>query len=170
MAPDTEAAEQSILQHWDCIATVVDKVFSHSCGTQIDIVDDGPTEAPADQSVMVAIISFVGDIEWSVFFIYPEKTATAVASSFAGFDISYDSEDMPDAIGEMANIVAGGIKLMLSQRGTRVEISLPTVISGTGLRLRILQGISSWKECFECDHGRFWTGVFLGNEKRINGE
>ena len=159
----TDEAEASLMQHWDAITTVVGSVFSTSCNTTIDIDDSGQADVTDDQTMMVAIISFAGDIEWSIFSAYPQDAATAVASRFAGFDIPHDSPDMADAIGEIANIVAGGIKMMLNERGTNVDISLPTVISSTGLETRALQGASSRTECFKCDRGRFWTGVFLGD-------
>lgn len=167
MQPTTDADEQAIIQHWDCVAKSIDRVFASSCGTEIEFCEDEEREFKADQSSVVTIISFVGDVDWSVFSVYPKETAEPLATAFAGFKISYDSMDIADALGEIANIVAGKIQIELSERGTNIEISLPTVIRGSNLELFILQGVSSWKESYDCDHGGFWAGVFAGNHSRV---
>ena len=167
MDPTICQAEEDIIRHWDCVATAVNRVFATSCGTEIEICNDDEAGAASDTCAVAAIISFVGDVEWSVFLVYPEETATAVASSFAGFEISPGHPDVADALGEVANIVAGGIKLMLRQQGVSVEMSLPTALSGRGLKLCVLEGISSWQEGYDCSHGRFWGGIFIGNSRRL---
>ena len=170
MDPTINAAEQSILKHWDCIASAVNEVFATSCGTEIELCDDDGMGMSADHSVILAIISFIGDVEWSVFFVYPEETAEAVATRFAQYEVSFDSYDMGDAVGELANVIAGKIKMILDSRGAGVEISLPTVISGDSMELLILQGISSWKECYDSQCGKFWGGIFAGNQTRLTEE
>jgi chemotaxis protein CheX len=54
--------------------------------------------------------------------------AGKVASSFAGVEIDAKHPDFADAIGELANMIAGNAKAQF--KGMKVSISLPSVITG----------------------------------------
>ena len=77
-----------------------------------------------------SVIGFSGDASGSVVLSFPSGTALKVASTFAGMEVTLDSEDFADAIGELANMVAGGAKSEFE--GLAVTISLPSVIIGEG--------------------------------------
>ena len=53
-----------------------------------------------------------------------------IASRFAGAEISAQSPDLADALGELANIVAGQAKSRMD--GLNIAISLPRVVAGAG--------------------------------------
>ena len=83
------------------------------------------TDSHSDVS---GVIGFSGDASGSVVLAFPSDTATKVASSFAGIDLALEHPDFADAIGELANMVAGGAKSKFE--GLKVNISLPNVIVG----------------------------------------
>ena len=148
------------LEPWDCVTKASVETMSATCGVTIEPSDqDGD---PAGGDMMVAIISLVGEVDWSVSLGLPRETATALAASFAGFEISFEDPDMSDAVGELANIFAGQAKSLLSRQGVKANISLPTVMSGRSLDILAQPGALTRKACFHSDAGKLWVGVSVG--------
>ena len=75
-----------------------------------------------------SVIGFSGDAAGSVVLNFSFDTASKVASAFAGTEITQDHPDFADAVGELANMVAGGAKCQFD--GLNIMISLPNVIVG----------------------------------------
>ena len=84
-------------------------------------------ESPFDVS---GIIGMSGEVVGSVVLCFPGDTAERIVAIFTGEQMSIDSDDFPDAIGELVNMVAGGAKGMFDDR--EVSISCPSVIVGEG--------------------------------------
>lgn len=87
------------------------------------IKTDGRTGADVS-----GVIGFTGDATGCVVLSFPKDVACKVASTFAGVAITLESPDLVDAIGELANMVAGNAKKDFE--GVRISISLPSVIIG----------------------------------------
>lgn len=79
------------------------------------------------------IIGLSGDVSGSVALSFPREVACAVASAFAGAPIRDTDADFADALGELANMVAGSAKTHFA--GLNVSISLPSVVMGHDLRV-----------------------------------
>lgn len=60
----------------------------------------------------------------------PKPFALRITSNMLGMDIEEISEDVSDALGEVANMLGGYVKMMLSSGGMDIQLSIPTVISG----------------------------------------
>jgi chemotaxis protein CheX len=73
------------------------------------------------------IIGLSGGAKGMVALSFPSDTALAVARAFIG-ETSVSTAKVKDAIGELANIIAGLAKKDLSR--FKIKISLPTVITG----------------------------------------
>jgi len=96
----------------------------------VDVAVDKPRvrsdgKAAADVS---AIIGFSGDATGCVVLSFPRDVACRAAGTFAGVELDADSPDLVDALGELANMVAGNAKKDFE--GVRISISLPSVIVG----------------------------------------
>ncbi len=76
------------------------------------------------------VIGLSGDVTGAVVLSFPKTVACKLASAFAGIPLDTTSEDFADAIGELANMVAGNAKKDLA--GLNVSISLPSVVIGSG--------------------------------------
>jgi chemotaxis protein CheX len=81
--------------------------------------------APSEVS---GIIGFSGDAAGCVVISFSKKVAVAAASNFAGMEIGADHPDFSDAIGELANMVAGNAKMEFTD--VNIRISLPSVVIG----------------------------------------
>lgn len=76
------------------------------------------------------IIGLSGEVQGSVVLSFEKEAACAIASKFAGTELTLESADFSDAIGELANMVAGNAKKDFT--GYEASISLPSVIVGKG--------------------------------------
>ena len=74
------------------------------------------------------VIGLSGDATGYVVLSIPKAVACRVASSLAGVEVGVDHPEFADAVGELANMVAGNAKKDL--RGLRCGISLPNVVIG----------------------------------------
>lgn len=60
----------------------------------------------------------------------PNKLALAITESFLGLELDEMNEDVQDAIGEIANMLGGNVKTILSDKGRDIQLSLPSTIFG----------------------------------------
>jgi chemotaxis protein CheX len=75
------------------------------------------------------IIGFSGEVTGSVIVSFSDAAADKLVECFAGSKIDHDSPDFADAIGELANMIAGSAKQHL---GGMASISVPNVVIGKG--------------------------------------
>ncbi|MCK4659727.1 MAG: chemotaxis protein CheX [Phycisphaerae bacterium] len=106
----------------------VKKVYSTMLSTDILISKPYVKTDTGGTSDVSAVIGLSGDVVGSVALCFPLETAVKSAGKFAGIPMSKDHEDFADALGELANMVAGSAKSQLE--GFNVSISLPNVIVG----------------------------------------
>lgn len=58
------------------------------------------------------------------------QVAMAITSTFLGMEVDEVDDDVKDAIGEMANMLAGSVKTSLAENGKDVKLSIPSCIGG----------------------------------------
>src|SRR5712692_6103898 len=87
------------------------------CGDQATCRDDGHEETPCDG--LCGIISFLGEFAWSFMLALPRQTAIDLTLAFTGFELEFESIDMSDAVGELANILGGDMNARLEALGTK---------------------------------------------------
>jgi chemotaxis protein CheX len=104
---------------------------------------------------VVGIISFMGDISWIVMLELPKESAKAMASKFCGFDIDYDSADMGDVVGELANVLAGDIVARMAKEDLKAAMSLPTIMRGQNVEPMLPSGLPLEKLHFDMAEGEF---------------
>jgi len=85
---------------------------------------------PGTRADVSGVIGFSGDASGCVVLSFPTPVACQVASAFAGVPMDEQHPDFSDAIGELANMVAGNAKKDFE--GMSISISLPSVIIGQG--------------------------------------
>jgi chemotaxis protein CheX len=84
------------------------------------------------------IIGFSGDVIGSVVVSLQMHAAKSLVAAFAGCPIEPGTPDFSDAIGELANMIAGGAKKHL---GANANITVPSVIIGPGHQIARLSGV-----------------------------
>ncbi len=102
--------------------------FQTMCSVTINVGNPELKHGDDPSSDVTSVIGFSGDAAGSVALLFNYEVASKIASNFAGTEINQDHEDFADAIGELANMVAGGAKAQFE--GLNISISLPNVILG----------------------------------------
>lgn len=107
----------------------VREVFSTMVKAEVTFQRPHIKPSPAPSYDVSGIIGLSGDLIGSIVVSFPRESAAKLASSFAGVDLDATSSEFPDAIGELANMIAGGAKRAF---GFKANISVPNVIIGSG--------------------------------------
>jgi chemotaxis protein CheX len=152
------------IPHSECAKEAVQAVFAAVNGAEPTCYAGLRTESPGQG--VVGIIAIVGDVTWSMMLGFPRDSAAAFAQKFAGFEIPFESPDMGDVVGEMANVIAGDVVARLDAKGIRAEMSLPTVTRGNDVDLLVPEGVVSAHMRFACPDGGFWLKLAAANAKR----
>lgn len=95
-------------------------------------VDDYPLTVPVHhfKCSITGMVGFAGTYSGTVSIHCPIELACKITSSMLCMECDEANEDLNDAIGEIANMLGGNIKQVLSKGGLDVRLSIPTVISG----------------------------------------
>lgn len=108
-------------------------VFKTMLDTEVKVGKPLLKQAELVTAEVSGIIGLSGEVQGSVILSFDRPVACAVASTFAGTELTPESADFTDAIGELANMVAGNAKKDF--HGYEASISLPSVIIGKGHRV-----------------------------------
>lgn len=76
------------------------------------------------------VIGLSGPAAGAVNVHFSKKIAAQIASSMLGSACDEHSTEVRETVGELTNMVAGGMRNELSNQGINFDISLPTVVSG----------------------------------------
>lgn len=113
---------------------------------------------------IVGIISFVGDLTWSIVLVLPMFSAEDMSKRFAGFDVPFESEDMGDVVGEMTNIIAGMVCGFLEKDCIKAQLSLPTVARGKDFEHLVPETFIAERLYFQNNGNDFWIKVFMAKD------
>lgn len=146
-------------QERDCVVEAVSSTLEWLAGERPEYIGEAPVERALRCEGIIGCISLVGDIEWSLVISMPQGTAVPLAAGFAGFEVPFDSPDMGDAIGEVANLIAGELKVHLDGIGIAADISLPQVFRGATIEVLQLPHVPSKLLSFSSACGPFWIAI-----------
>ncbi len=153
-------ATSAVVEHADCVQAATTEVLTGTCGLQLAAADGLGLGEP----IIMAVISLVGDVEWTVFLNMSRQTAAALATRFSGMEIAPESGDLPDAIGELANILGGTVKAQLDRRKIGVNLSLPSVLEAADVEVMVPWHLPTVKTHYKTELGVLCTGVIVGKK------
>jgi len=105
----------------------VREVFQIMLSSQLQAAN-GETSAPFQFTAMVGL---AGQLCGVLSLRCSAQSATLMVSKMLGVDLKEVDEQMWDAIGEVANMIAGNFKNKLTGVGEHCLLSVPTVITGS---------------------------------------
>lgn len=88
-------------------------------------------DALRPRSNVVGTVSFAGSESGFVIFYCTLDAANEIAGALLGLPASAINGEMPDAIGEMSNMIAGAFRTKMADAGHPWAISIPTVTVGS---------------------------------------
>ncbi|MBF0417352.1 MAG: chemotaxis protein CheX [Magnetococcales bacterium] len=125
-------------------------------GPSVSTSADEPYVPP--QADVTAVISFNGAFEGGVHVSAPFHCAVALAAAFSGETIESFNNTAKDAIGELANIIAGAVKSRICE--DMINLTPPQVIVGRDHQIGYTKPLGSTKCYFRTDNGPFFVEVF----------
>jgi chemotaxis protein CheX len=105
------------------------------------------------------VIGLSGEAQGSICLSFPKLIALKVVSTLVGTEIKIVGPEVSDAIGEIANIIAGNAKQHLTQYN--LSISLPKVVMGKDHKIASQRGVSTIIVPFDSPLGNFAMEVSL---------
>lgn len=96
------------------------------------------TRAGSFKDSVTGIVGLAGPSKGMVAIHIPEKTALKITSAFLCMEVDSIDDDVKDAIGELANMVAGSIKADLSDDSKEYKLSIPSVVCGAEYQIECL--------------------------------
>ena len=106
---------------------------------------------------LASCIGLAGDIRGLIGVHCPLSVATGITGAMLGLEIDEIDDDVKDAIGEIANMIAGGVKVGLAGNNKDIQLAVPTTVCGKSLRIGGPARGSSLVIPFTVDAGTFYV-------------
>lgn len=139
----------------------VKEIFSSMLMMEISVSGENMTQSLPMADSISGVIGLAGTHKGVLAIHIPNSVAMAITAAFLGMDVAEINEDVEDAVGELANMLGGNVKSILSEKGRDIDLSLPSTISGK------LYDFQPTKEAeriiipFRCDAGEFTVDLQL---------
>lgn len=139
----------------DKIIESVKEIFSTMIMMEVEVIDEKTgTHEPLRDSIS-GIIGLAGTHKGILAVHLPKAVAVAITGSFLGMEVTEIDEDVEDAVGELANMLGGNVKTLLSERGRDIELSMPSTISGQHYDFQSTREAERIAIPFVCEAGKF---------------
>jgi len=112
---------------------------------------------------LTAMVGLAGTYNGLVTVHIPWPLAISFTSMMLGMEVTEIDDDVNDAMGEIANMVAGSFKQHLSKGGSDIQLSTPSVVNGADYNVTTGNDIENITIKFASDDG--WFMVALSIEK-----
>jgi chemotaxis protein CheX len=133
MSLNTAVVESAHVQEVDMARYIIDatkEVFSTMMVMEVE--DHYPLRDPVTEfhCSVTGMVGLAGSYTGILSVHCPQVLALKITSNMLGMDVEEVGEDVNDALGEIANMLGGHVKQVLSKGGLDLNLSIPTVISG----------------------------------------
>lgn len=131
----------------DDLTAGVTETWEGMFGLALDAIDAYP-DAIGEE--LTAVVHIHGDVEWTVVVRLPRPLAHRIAGAMFDCDgADLGADEVSDAVGEIANVVAGFVKGRIE---AQTSLSLPAVTEGRDLRV-VVPGTDSAAELVAATDG-----------------
>lgn len=139
----------------DKIIESAKEIFSSMVMMEISVSGDNTIKSEPLVESISGVIGLAGTHKGVLAIHIPNKVAMAITSSFLGMDVDEINEDVEDAVGELANMLGGNVKSILSENGRDINLSLPSTITGQQYDFQPTKEAERIIIPFRCDAGDF---------------
>jgi CheY-specific phosphatase CheX len=116
----------------------------------VELTDHEQQNLPSTAE-LICTIGLAGKMEGSVSVSLSGVSACAIVSKMLCTEITEISQDVCDGMGEVVNVVAGGIKTRVVPLNCSFEVSIPTVVRGKQMYLNVAEDLDRISRRFEGD-------------------
>lgn len=85
-------------------------------------------------SNLTSMLGLGKDIKGMLAVHCPAAVAKDITGTFLGMEVEELDDDVKDAIGEIANMVAGNLKIFFQEHGKNIELAIPTTVVGKSFK------------------------------------
>ncbi|MDY0398874.1 MAG: chemotaxis protein CheX [Desulfuromonas thiophila] len=111
------------------------------------------------------MLGFAGDVQGMLTIHCPAAVALAVTAGLLGMEVDSVDDDVKDTIGELANMVLGGIKEGFAANGVAISLAIPTVLAGRSYRVSGMDDAHWTLVPFTMAEGEFLVELKLKNSR-----
>ncbi|WP_291316101.1 chemotaxis protein CheX [Desulfuromonas sp.] len=143
------------------IIAATEEIFSTMVDMEIESMPALDEHVTTFRESVSGMVGLAGSCRGLLAINVPNPVAKAVTGNFLGLEVEEIDEDVKDAIGELANMVAGGIKAALSDGGKDIKMSIPSTVSGEEYSMEYSNDGEGVTVPFNCSAGRFLISLQL---------
>lgn len=154
--------EKELAQH---VINATKEVFSTL--VMIDLHDDFPLREPVTKfhCSITGMVGLAGTYTGIISIHCPQEFAMKITSNMLGTPVAEVGADVNDALGEIANMLGGYIKMVFSKGGLDINLSIPTVIAGEEYTVNAMSDSDCVIIPFETEGERFLVGLKISKDK-----
>jgi chemotaxis protein CheX len=138
------------------IAATVE-IFTSMVMMEIAVSSTENVEYGKLENTITGVIGLAGTHKGVLAVHLPYAVAFAITGNFLGIELDEMNEDVEDAIGEIANMLGGNVKSILTEKGRDINLSLPSTISGKEYGFHTIKGAERIVIPFNCENGTFYV-------------
>ena len=144
----------------DKIIEATKEIFSTMVMMEISLEEVMESHGPLTDTI-TAMIGLAGIRRGVLAIHFPYVVAMAITSSFLMMDVNEMNDDVHDAMGEIANMLGGNVKTILSEKGRDIDLSMPSTISGSEYSFQSDKDVDKVIVKFRTDSGSFMVEMDL---------
>jgi chemotaxis protein CheX len=131
----------------------------------MDVEDQYPISEPVTQfhCSITGMVGLAGSYTGILSIHCPQHLAMKITSEMLGMEVDEVGEDVNDALGEIANMLGGHVKQVLSKGGLDLNLSIPTVIAGEAYTINSVNDDSVLIP-FKYEEEKFLVGLTIKKE------
>ena len=134
----------------------ISEIFSTMIFMGVTAEEEQSADTEPVEDNIIGMIGLGGDVKGVVSAHMPNGVAIGITTSFLGIEPEEINDDVKDAIGEVVNMLAGGLKNYFLENQIETELAIPSTIVGKSFKTGGLTGAERIKVPFTCDSGRFF--------------
>lgn len=116
------------------------------------------------ENCVTAMVGMAGTYSGLVCAHAPRDLALQITSGMLGMEVTEVDDDVRDALGEIANMIAGSFKLHLTRCGADIRISTPSVVTGSDYDVSAGTMQDTITLRFTTDNGWFIVAITMEKE------
>lgn len=122
------------MDFYESIVHAITEIFDTMTGLAVEAAPPSSQSLGSFENSVSGILGLSGDLQGMLCVHCPDQVAMAITTALLGGEGGKD--EIRDAIGELANMVSGSVKIALAKDGKTVQLSLPTAVAGKEYSMR----------------------------------
>lgn len=139
------------------ISAATSEIFETMIFMEMSAGDAVMDKNAAFPSQITGNLGLAGGLKGTLAVHCPENIAVAITGALLGMEVEGIDDDVKDTIGEITNMIAGGIKTYLAGEDRDLKLSIPTVVVGKSYRIAGMSGAHRVVVPFTLAEGQFWV-------------